>query len=169
MAIRAGDLASRDRVCRQVMHLRALCLVAFEAHFPLRFFRQRFVLRLMDLVARCAGDVISRMRASRPMPPFACAMAVEAGSALDFSRGFVYTTENEIGGRSVRRGVAMSDVSPAGTMTSLTTRLTGYAVACLVDCQNRFFFIDAMATRADGVTTGAFLEGAGCVCGVCNT
>ena len=86
VAIGTPNSAGGDRMRGQIVHLRALRFVAVEANLALRFPGEHFVLRYMNLVARCAGHIVAGMRTARPMRALAAGMAIEAGAALRFRR-----------------------------------------------------------------------------------
>ena len=102
VAIRTGNFARCDGMGGEVMNLRALRLVAGKADFALRLLREYLVLRLMNLMARCARNVVARMHASRPVTAFAGVVAVKARAALYFGGRLVYATEHKIGRRAHR-------------------------------------------------------------------
>lgn len=84
VAIGTRDLARRNRMGRKVMDLRSLRQVATKADIALRFLRQYFILRLVNLVAGNASYIVARMHAALPMQTLAGSVAIEAGATANF-------------------------------------------------------------------------------------
>ena len=169
VAVRAGNLAGRNRMSGQVMYLCALRLVTGKTDITLAFPGKRFVLGLMNFVAGGARHVVTGVRAALPVGALAGLMAIEAGAALHFSRRFVHAAEHEIRGRSCRDIIRMPHVRAAGAMACLAPRLPGNPVTRAMNRQDRFALVRAVTTRADRITAGAGGECGGCIgrVGVC--
>ena len=158
VAIRTQHPATGDRMGRQHMRLGALRLVAGKTELLLRVSGESTVLRLVDLMARCAGEVGARVGTALPMDAFARLMAIQAGPALHVHGRRIQPAKYEIGGWPIRCLVRMLHMRSARAMAGLAARLRCHSVARETDRQDRFLVVGAMATRADSVAAGPGLE-----------
>ena len=75
MAIGAGHLAGRERVGRDLVGLRTLCLVAGKADFALGLLVAHLVVLGMHLVAGVTSHIVTGMLTSFPMRPLVTLVA----------------------------------------------------------------------------------------------